>query len=309
MIKDGFFMIHTIYFSFNRAMQLDTSLRYFLKNVLAPIDRISVIFRATRDHKLGYDLLKQKYKNVMFFEEENNINFFSDTLPHLTRPRNLYRFLKYPFLRKNKSNFKQLLEKVIKETNSDFVMFSTDDSLFFREASFGDEVFSKIRANPTQVSYRLYVGSNHSDAPKGLKTEGELLSWNYFDKEMYRHWAYPFAIDGTIYDTKSLKNIILPILYHNPSTFEAYICRECIVRKFFSFGLSPLKSSMVGVPINKVQGIYQNKHGNIDVEILNRYFLMGFTLDYELPSPIAQNAVDPRKITLTRNNEIIDLLQ
>lgn len=53
-----------------------------------------------------------------------------DILPRLFNIRNFYRYIKYPYLRKNRDNFKKLLEDVISASTCNFVMFETDDNIF-----------------------------------------------------------------------------------------------------------------------------------------------------------------------------------
>jgi hypothetical protein len=210
-------------------------------------------------------------------------------------------------LRKNRDNFKTLVEGIIEESGCEFVMFSTDDSILYRDTFITDDILEMIRGDPYQVSYRLYVGSNLKDAPASLQRVGNLLAWDYYDKAMYHHWAYPFAVDGTVYSASALLDIIRGVLYHNPSTLEAFVCKEIMVRKLFRRGFSPLESTMVGLPINRVSSVARNFSGDIDVALLNQKFLEGYTLEYELPHPVNQNALLPQKVIISRGAESIDL--
>ncbi len=48
-------------------------------------------------------------------------------------------------------------------------MFNTDDGVFFEDVIVPEEVFSIIRNNPENASYRLYVGDNLEGMPHYLE--------------------------------------------------------------------------------------------------------------------------------------------
>jgi len=126
--------------------------------------------------------------------------------------------------------------------------------IFFKDQDIGQEVFGIIRVNPLQNSFRCYIGKNHYNAPTTLMNQGNLLAWDYYDSNMYSHWAYPFSVDGTIYDKKVLLNVISPVLYHMPTTLEANIVSNVRSKKFSvkdiaRFAAAWLGLCLTGLPI------------------------------------------------------------
>jgi hypothetical protein len=302
MIKNK---ILIIIFSYNRALQLDCLLRSIKNRFKYDNFEIKIIYHTSGRHLEGYDKLINKYKDeyrINFVEREEDYNFFRDKLPYLFKNRNLWRYFKHNFLRKKLDNFKKLLESILYSTNSEFTMFITDDGYFYKDVNIPHKVLQLIRDNPNQTSYRMYVGENLHDFPNGLKKIKGMYKWNYYDKEMYRHWAYPFSVDVTIYHTNTLLEIIKPILYHMPTTFEAFVCTHCKKKKLFSIGYSPVKSNYLGLFINRVSTIGDNFSGNIDNDKLNDLFKEDYELFYEFEKPPFEQALIPDKIKLINNN-------
>ncbi len=297
-----------VLFSYNRAMQLDYTLRMLFTNLCGDRLETAVVFHTSGNHTKGYEVLRKEFepRGVRFLERGPSNSFFIDVLPRLFNIRNLYRYLKYPYLRRNRDNFKALCEYALVSSSCEFASFLTDDSVFFEKQVIGEEIYELIRENPSQRSFRCYVGGNHADAPATLKSEGKFLTWNYYDSEMYNHWAYPFSVDATIYDKHELLNILKPTLYHMPSTLEAFLVSNVRARRLFSIGFSPQRSTMVGVMLNRVQKLVDNKSGKYDPDMLNEYYLKGYRLEPVLPE-VDINAIVPREILLRKGDETIRL--
>jgi|WetSurSiteA1Bulk_404760.scaffolds.fasta_scaffold01196_2 hypothetical protein len=293
-----------IIFSFNRALQLDCLLRTTLKYLDMVDFSIKIIFDTTGNHSQGYLKLKKKYKEIQqieFIEIELVNNFWSDKFPLLFKNRNLWRYIKHPYLRTSLDNFKKLLELQIINSECEFTMFLTDDGYFFQNVVIPTNIFEKIRHNPMQISYRMYVGRNLENCPPNLEKTDNLLKWNYYDPKLYSHWAYPFSVDATVYHSSTLLKIIKPVFYHMPTTLESFVVTHCRSRKLLSIGYSPLESNYVGLNINRVSVLSNNYAGNINPQMLNARFIEGYVLDYEFPTPPRVQTIIPNKILLAHS--------
>ena len=289
-----------IAFSYNRAIQLDCLLSSTLALFKHNNYKLKIIYHTSEEHGRGYQKLIKKYapyEEIDFIERKDQYSFIRQGLPLLLKNRNWWRFIKYSFLREKLDNFKKLTEGIIKDSNCEFTMFLTDDGYFYKDVIVPEHVYEKIRENPMQVSYRMYVGKNLIDCPELLEEDG-LLKWNYYDPDIKNHWAYPFAVDVTIYHSKSLLKIIKPVFYHMPTTLESFVVTHCRTRKLLSIGYSPQESNYLGLFINRVSNIGTNFSGNIDTEMLNQRYVEGYTLEYEFPKPPFQQALIPDKIIL-----------
>lgn len=293
-----------VVFSFNRALQLEYTLRKLRENLICTQMEVAVVYHTRgAKHALAYNRLRANCSAIAFHKIGAAGSFWQDIFPRLFNIRNVYRYVKYPFLRKNRDNFKELTEHIIMKSACGYVMFMTDDMVTFARQPVTQEVFALIAANPLQTSFRCYVGRNHHNAPSGLEQHGSFLKWNYYDPNMSNSWAYPFAVDGTIYDKRALMSVMRPAFYHIPTTLESNIVSNVRARGLFSIGYCPLESSMVGVVLNKVQKLSANRAGNFDVDLLNEKFLDGYRMEAVFERPVDINTIVTNQILLWRGTE------
>jgi hypothetical protein len=302
-------MLLNIVFSYNRAMQLDCFLDSFIKHSKYPDYKVAVVYHTSGNHNLGYKLLQEKYKNnsyIIFYERSDVKNYFFKILPLLFYPRNLYRYFKYEFLRKNVDNFKFLVEDIIKNSKCDFIMFSTDDTFYDNDFDLSDIILKKIKENPYQVSYRLCLGENISNDENvnTLKIE-ESISWNYYEKKGIKYWGYPFIVDGTIYYTDVVLNIVKKLLYHMPGTLESFVNTYVIRKNYFSLGICPPISCLSNIWLNRVQPLGGHNSLNIDVEMLNEKYIEGYLIEYKYKKPVQDWGTIPDEVFLINNNKKI----
>lgn len=292
-----------VVFSYNRALQLEYTLRKLRENLLCLGMQIEVVYHTKGEpHKLAYEQLRREFPDIAFHERGPARSFWVDIFPRLFNIRNLYRYLKYSYLRRNRDNFKELIDGVIRRSPMPFVMFLTDDEVCYAPQVIDQDVFALIRADPRQVSFRCYVGLNNFDVPKNMRREGNYLAWNYYDPTMYRHWAYPFAVDGTVYDKAALLEVLRPMIYHMPTTLEAFGVSDVTAKRLFSRGYSPLRSSMLALQLNRVASSGTGASAHFDVDELNAAYLEGWRLAPELPD-INDNGIRPGSVLLRRGDE------
>jgi hypothetical protein len=245
---------------------------------------------------------------VIFIKREKKYNIFKDTLPYFfTFYGNIYWYLKHEYLRKELDNFKTLFENTLSEVSTDFVMMFTDDAIIFDEILITDDIFKKIYSAPLDYSYRMLIGENIDGFPGNSKLIGDNYYWNHYDKQSGLHWSYPFTVDGTLYHRKSLLKVIKGILYHSPITLEGHIVKYCRIKKFFSVGISPCKSKVASITINRVSSITNNYSINISVDLLSKYYLGGYQIEFCLPSKISSTSLVPDQVYVYSESEKIIL--
>lgn len=74
--------------------------------------------------------------------------------------------------------------------------------------------------------------------------------WDYFFDDKVTHWSYPFAVDGTIYNTKGILEILKNVYYYNPVTLESNVENYAKKNNLFAIGLSPITSKLIGTKLN-----------------------------------------------------------
>ncbi|KMQ66265.1 hypothetical protein ACM46_01560 [Chryseobacterium angstadtii] len=296
-------MILNVIFSFNRALQLDYLLQSFIQRFKADA-KVVILYHTTGAHQQGYDLLKKKYSqhsNISFVERKHV--FFDTSYIHALHTKRDWEFFKEKNLfKKNGDNFKGALQRIIKTSGCEFVMFCTDDSVFFEDVHIPDEILSIIRNNPENASYRLYVGENLEDFPSYLEKKDNYYQWDYYADTNIHHWSYPFAVDGTIYHSEGLLKHLKPIPYHNPVTLEDKGFSYIKYRKLFRIGMSPIKSELLATKLNRVSVDSLNPTLHIKPDFLNEKFLEGYTLELTIPEHVDQSSIVPPEIFLVKGD-------
>jgi hypothetical protein len=92
--------------------------------------------------------------------------------------------------------------------------------------------------------------------------------------------------------------ILKKVHYYNPVTLEGNVERFAKKNNLLSIGLSPILSKL-----NRVAVETQNPTIHIKPEILNDYFLDGYTLELQLPENITNTNIVPLNIYVNKNNE------
>lgn len=293
-------MLLNIIFSFNRAMQLD----YLLKSTIERFKsdyKIIVIYHTTGNHTKGYKKLIDTYSKY------NHISFVERTPNQLSLKQKLTlnKIDKEKYLKTD--NFKPLLENILLESNCKFVMFNTDDGFWFEDVLLDANVLKLINNNPINVSYRMYVGDNLNGFPTYVKKWNENYLWDYYYDDKITHWSYPFAVDGTIYSTKGILDIIKNVYYYNPVTLEGNVVNYVMKKKVLGIGLSPIKSKLIGTKLNRVAVETLNPTIHIKPENLNNYFLEDYELELQLPEKIDNSNIVPIAVNMVKGKEKINI--
>ncbi len=170
---------------------MDCFLESFINNIRFPTNyELAVVYHTTGEHKHGYEKLIKKYSNekLKFYERSTSNYCFFYILKYLFSPINMYRFVKYAYLRKNVDDFKFLVEKIITSSKAEFLMFSTDDTFYDGEIVISEQIFHIIKNNPYKYLYRLYLGENLIAKYKALayKRDG-YLEWNFIKIRVEDH--------------------------------------------------------------------------------------------------------------------------
>jgi hypothetical protein len=273
-------MIQVIVFSFDRAMQLDLLLCSIEKFDKQRLFSVCVLYASsTEEYQTAYDRLKNKYPTICWMQEQRyekvQFNFhFNFTYWH-----NLYWWLKSNMFRKNKSNFKSCLLEIINNSRLPFVMFLTDDSLFYNEISISQTSMDNIKQQPEMYSFSFRHGMNLQG---GIYQEHiDSICWNVYRNDVKTDWGYPFSVDGHVYEAQTILRIVNKLILNNPNTMEGNIACYVNEKKMFSHIIASKQSSLVGFELNRVQSVANNHHLSISQKKLNRYYLDGYMLEID----------------------------
>ena len=120
-------MIHIIIFSFNRALQLEALLSSIQRHWQKMDYKLSVLYNTTGgDFQKGYDVLQKEYPAYEFIKETRKSSGYH--VSDYINTYNLKKLLKYPYMRRQKSNFRDLLNNMLAASGCEYTIYLTDDS-------------------------------------------------------------------------------------------------------------------------------------------------------------------------------------
>ena len=246
--------LHFIIFSKNRACQLDLLLRsietffYSLEEI-----GISVLYTTTDiDFELGYEKLKTKFNWVEFHKEHREAGSFKI----------------------------QLLRLV--QSNVPYLAFLVDDNFFKNNFALQDPVFQIFENRNDILCLSLRLGINieycysldKKSPPPKFESKGV---WKWKGKP--GDWSYPMSLDGHIFRVDQIMPLLKKCPYSNPNILESQLSKN---PPPLSRMICYDQSRIMNLPLNKVQNIYPNRSGNLDVAKLNDlYFSKNQQIDLE----------------------------
>jgi hypothetical protein len=290
-----------VLFSFNRAMLLDMTLRSLERRMLHRDVDYTVIYHCSGEHRSSYEFLMSEWrpKGIRFVLRDERPRGFWELRRMLSRPTNLYRYLRRPKMRRMVDNFKQLVEQAISDSGAPYTFFSTDDQYLFADTLIPECVLQAIRDDPRNCSFRMGLCDHFSGRdrlPPGMDVKrsnysesgvhGTILSWDAGAPEANKTWEYSFNVDYQVYDSAMLLEFLKPILYHMPTTLEAFGVKESRSRNYFRKLMGTAERTMLGVQANNVQTMVNNPAMNYSPSNLCQLYGLGYRLivkDCQIP--------------------------
>jgi hypothetical protein len=241
--------ISIVVFSKDRAMQLELFLRSFNNYVKdANRYRINVLYTYSDDkYLMGYDKLCQ------------------------TMPRNVD-LLK-------ETDFKQDVIDLIGNSNP-YTVFFVDDDFFKNSFDFFDaqmDVFDwdrRIACRSLRIDRDMqYCYTTQKPMMQPIFYANNVFNW----KESQEDFGYPMSLDGHIFRTAEILPFLMELDYQNPNTLEGQLVHKR--NKLGELMICYDNSIIMNNPVNKVQTVNNNLHGNISAKELNDLFLEGNIID------------------------------
>lgn len=280
------FDLNIIIYSYNRALQLDALVQSIWSNLMGCTYVINVIYNASSDELMsGYKYLQNKYENKhnIIFLKETKGGFKGYSVTDYLTLKNLKTICRSKSVRHPQTDFRQLNVDVVRNTNSKYVVFFTDDSVLYRPCEINQEIMSFIDAEPMQNSYSLRQGLNVDDCYFNGEHKNKFLIWDYNKHPISSHWGYRFSVDGHIYSKKVVDYLMSHIVFANPNTMEGPLCHYAMEKGLLRNGLSHDVSSLLSFPLNEVNTEVANFAKGVTCEILNEKLLNGYSLEYDVP--------------------------
>lgn len=303
------YKLKIIIFSYNRAIQLERLLKSIYNNWINPDFQIDVIYNTSSEfYENGYTILKQNFsqKDITFHKEKTKS--FRPKLKEICYLYNFKRLLKYKKLRNSKTDFRDILLDIIKSTTCEFIMFLTDDSEFIEKVRIPEDSFYWLKQDDANRQYSLRIGKYDDDFPSNLVHEmQDNITWYFYDCPKKTNWGYPFSVDAHIYSKRVIEYLFNKLLFNNPNTLEGFVQNYVYNHRMLGQGRCSIKPVILSFPINMVQNVISNESLCISLEMLNNYYLQGYTLEYSHPSNPTRFQYYPENIYLRKEEEIITI--
>ena len=231
-------------FSKNRAYQLDAFLSTAKENAGIDPSDISVLYKYDQEYKEDLVTVMTEHHACTFLQEED---------------------------------FRSQVIEWCKNVNG-LMSFATDDAIFTRTID-ETKIQNVLGANPGISSFSLRMGlhldycyplSVSQKVPDGQVLDG-VFGWNFTNAE--HDWAYPLSVDGHVFRSNDMLQMLEAIPFMNPNTLEANL--QMLKSQILPIMCCFLKSCYINTPLNLVQNVYDNRHGKFDMGILQSNYRSG----------------------------------
>lgn len=287
-------MIHIIVFSFNRALQLHTLLKSFVRHWKNPAYKVSVLYNTSDDFfQKGYDTLIEKFQN------NNNIVFYKESkfdgykLSDFLNLRNIKHYFDTRSIRKPKSNFRSLLLSILSDRESELCMFMTDDAMYIDDVNIDEVQLNWVNNSSQSNQYVLRLGEHTNDRPATTHINNGHIEWKCSEHIFNSVWGYTFSVDAHIYSRSLIIKYLKKYIFANPNTLEGIIAYRMYSNRDADNARCVLSPKLLSFPINMVQDVEDNESCCVDVRYLNQMYLDGYELIYPVPDCIQYFQVYP----------------
>lgn len=272
-----------IIYSFNRAMQLSALIDSINSNWIGGGNlTIDIIYNSSNaEFEKGYTILKESLAlntNIVFHKETKSPST-TWSIKEFTDIYNLKLLFLCPFLRKKKTDFRDLTLEVLRTTKHACTMFLTDDSIFIRPFKLKNNVEKWILENPSQNQFSYRHGCEFAHCSK-LNDVKDDTRWNFLDYDTSNHWGYNFSLDAHVYSSAYMYKLLSSVTFSNPNTLESSGILHVRKKRVLSVGMCDERMSILSFPINIVQTTFTNDALKAMPEKLNEFYCNGYRIEY-----------------------------
>lgn len=249
LVKGFINPINIVIFSKDRACQLDlflTSMETMFKEY-TKCDIHVLYLSSSEEYEKAYRCLKREHTAVKLWPEDD---FRNDVLALIDASRQ-------------------------------FTVFFVDDIVWKEPFSLKSGQLRKLEENPELLclSLRLDPSLNYCyalDIPMIAPQFDDDLIWEWSKGE--GDFGYPMSLDGHVFRTMDILPLVETIKFSNPNTLEGNLAHRPLVNtRMICYPSAPI----FNIPINKVQNLNSNRHGNISNNLLNNWYLDGYRINYK----------------------------
>lgn len=258
-----------VYFSKNRAMQLDLTL-YSHKTCMIDWDyqKKVVLYDSTHSYfEQGYDILRQRFPRVRFIRQ---VDFKRD-----------------------------LIKLLYCEEYYEHVTFVVDDTIFCNHPFFFEDIEKTLDEDPLALGFSLRLGMNTSQCYSlGIKNDVPYIdgfadfpigqgamrySW-FMPPTGGGDFYYPLELSSSVYKLDAIQNLLEILDYNNPKYLEYNLSLNTNLVKHYPYLWFYKTSCAFSNPLNVTFENNTNRVGDnakYDLKLLNKRYLDGQVIDFE----------------------------
>ena len=225
----------TIIFSYNRPMQCDLAIKSFSNHIDHFLDtEVYVLYRtSSEEFEQAYQICKHENLLVNFVQE---INFYSD------------------------------LKNIISETNSDFYLFITDDTIFTQNFSI-KEIEKLFDNNKDLLNFSFRLGENTIYCYPLLAQQrvpehdpGNIFFWDWRIAEY--DFGYPLEVSSSMFKSEDISRFIDTHGFTDPNKMEWFMDMAKYNLVYSHLSACYKNSVAFSAPMNKVNPKNTNRSAN-----------------------------------------------
>ena len=242
-----------------------------------------IVFSRDRACQLELFLRSMKYCFAQFKEFPVNVLYQYSDMRYQDGYSKLAGLSDFP---KNVNMVKEIsfqgdLIELLSERNP-YTVFFVDDMVWKEMFSLKGGTFSSFTNDPDVLclSLRLMRGLQYCYP---LDTFNEMPRFDYENKWFWQglvgDYGYPMSLDGHIFRTGDILDIVLSFKCNSPNRLEAKMALNPLHKrqKMVCCDISPV----MNIPLNIVQDSWNNRHGSLSSLNLNKRFLSGERISTE----------------------------
>ena len=261
-------MIRCIVFSRDRAMQVDALLNSIVRVIPRRFDEVHVLYKATSDlHERAYELALTDSWARMGAREH-------------WRPERDFR-----------GDLLELAEQ------GEALAFHCDDDYWYRPPPLTVPLWPRADADELTVSYRLGFNTIRCQ-PLGDVPQAPPDSTRYVWQDAELDYAYPYSLDGHVFDGDRLRARLEALSFDCPNELEHALHVSADPERDGRYLVMGEHSSVVSVPLNRVNERHPNPAGDDPAwhpDALAARYLAGDRLHFRAVEPItaAHQIIEP----------------
>ena len=324
--------IHGIVFSYNRAMQLDATLRsFYLHCQDAHQIRLTVLYKTNEPrYACQYQILAKDYPQVTFYPEKN---FRRDTLQvlmagvfnplarlwlrgfsYLINSQHIrVSLLRRAIDRLARNEQRKIASRKYPVAGTSYILFLVDDNIFVRDFSIS-EVTQALGSVPEALGFSLRLGKNttycysrgaYQRLPSFSQLADRVLGYAWLDADF--DFGYPLEVSSSVYRARKIGSLIATLRFHQPNKLEGRLARCSRLFQDTCPRLLCFETSVAFCnPVNMVQQIVLNRAGEsaaFTVRELAERFEHGERIDVKSLSGFVPNGCHQEvEISFRRDN-------